>query len=55
MWVLAPEMRAWVHQHRIREGVQGFFVEGSRRVAEAVVTRVLALHSNPVERPHPAV
>ncbi len=53
MWVLVPEMRGQVHQHRIREGVRAFFMEGSHRVAEAFVTRVLALHSNPVERPHP--
>ena len=47
MWILIPEMRAKVHCIRIAEGVHGYFMEGSRRVAEAVVTRVLGLHSNP--------
>jgi hypothetical protein len=47
MWVLVPEMRADVHRRRIRVGVRGFFMEGSHRVAEATVTRVLALHTNP--------
>jgi hypothetical protein len=37
------------HRARIREGVRGYFMEGSRRVAEAVVSRVIGLHSNPNE------
>jgi hypothetical protein len=46
MAILSHEMRLNIHRHRIREGVQGYFMEGGRRVAEAVVTRVLGLHTN---------
>src|SRR4051812_41788226 len=45
MWIVSSDMRALVHQARIREGVRGYFMEGSRRVAEAVVTRIIALHA----------
>ena len=51
MWILVPEMRAEIHRSRIAEGVRGYFMEGSHRVAEAVVTRVIGLHTNPNERP----
>jgi hypothetical protein len=47
MWILIPEMRAEIHRQRIRLGVRGFFMEGSRRVAEAEVTRIIGLHTNP--------
>ncbi len=47
MWILVPEMRAQVHLSRIREGVRGFFMEGSKRTAEAVVVKVLGLPTNP--------
>ena len=47
MWILFPEMRAEIHRARICEAVRGYFMEGSRRVAEAAVTRVIGLHSNP--------
>jgi hypothetical protein len=47
MWVLIPERRAEIHRARIQVGVQGFFMEGNRKVAEATVIRVLNLHGNP--------
>ena len=47
MWIAVPKMRAEVHRERISIGVRGFFMEGSKRVAKAVVTRVIGLHSNP--------
>lgn len=47
MWILDPAMRAGIHRQRIRSSVRGFFMEGSRRVAEAEVTRVIGLHTNP--------
>lgn len=46
MWILSHDLRLDVHRARIREGVKGCFMEGARRVAEAVVTRVLGLHTN---------
>lgn len=47
MWIVVPEMRSQIHRQRIMEGVRGYFMEGNRRVAEAVVTRILGLHTNP--------
>jgi hypothetical protein len=49
MWILVPAMRADIHRNRVVVGVRGYFMEGSRRVAEAVVTRVIGLHTNPNE------
>ena len=46
MWILSHDMRVQVHRARIREGITGYFMEGARRVAEAVVTRVVGLHTN---------
>ena len=51
MWVLVPEMRAVLHRARIQPGVRGYFMEGKRRVAEVVVTRIIGLHTNPSEDP----
>ena len=48
MWILVPEMRGSIHQHRIAVGVRGYFMEGSMRVGEAIVTRIIALHTNPI-------
>ena len=46
MWILSHDLRLQVHRTRIREGVKGYFMEGRRRVAEAVITRILGLHEN---------
>ena len=46
MWILSHDLRVQIHRERIREGVRGYFMEGARRVAEAVVTRVIGLHAN---------
>lgn len=46
MWIVSPEMRRQVHCSRIQLDVKGYFMEGGRRVAEAVVTEVIGLHSN---------
>ena len=46
MWILTPELRVQIHRVRIHEGAKGYFMEGSRRVAEATVTRVVGLHTN---------
>lgn len=48
MWILVPEMRRTVHQRRLSVGTRGYFMEGSRKVAEAAVTRIIALHANPI-------
>lgn len=46
MWIVSHAMRLTVHRARLKEGVKGFFMEGGRRVAEAVVTRIVGLHTN---------
>lgn len=47
MWILSPEMRAKLHCQRISIGTRGFFMEGRKKVAEVIVTKVIGLHSNP--------
>jgi hypothetical protein len=42
MFILNPEMRP-EHQRRISIGTRGFMVEGTKKVAECEVTRVLGL------------
>lgn len=42
MFIVAPERRAF-HRARVIEGVRGFFMEGSRKVAECEITSVLSL------------
>lgn len=49
MWILIPEMRGKVHRNRIKTGTKGFFMEGSRRVGEVEVTRVVGLMTNPIK------
>jgi hypothetical protein len=42
MFVVNPERRQF-HKQRVRVGVQGFFMEGARKVAQCEVTQVLGL------------
>lgn len=46
MWVIVPKMRK-MHRDRINVGLKGYFMEGSRRVAECEVIEMLGLNSNP--------
>jgi len=46
MWVLFPAMRREVHAKRISAGVQGFFMEGPRRVGAVEVIEVNGLLEN---------
>lgn len=46
MWVLFPAMRREVHARRITTGVQGFFMEGPRRVGAVEVIEVNGLLEN---------
>jgi hypothetical protein len=46
MWILFPEMRQQVHRDRIKVGIKGYFMEGSRKVGEAEVIRIVGLYSN---------
>lgn len=46
MWILSHEMRVQVHRQRIRPGVKGYMMEGPRRIAGAIVTRVVGLRTN---------
>jgi hypothetical protein len=45
MWIVSPEMRHQVHCQRIKLGIKGYFMEGRRKVAEAIITEVIGLHS----------
>jgi hypothetical protein len=45
MWIVNSEMRERVHRKRLFVGTKGFFMEGGRKVAEAVVNRLVGLSS----------
>jgi hypothetical protein len=47
MWILNPPMRSY-HLDKIKVGVKGYFMEGSRRVAECEVIEILDLMVNPI-------
>jgi hypothetical protein len=46
MWIIDPQYRLY-HRNKICVGLQGYFMEGSRRVAECEVIEVIGLFSNP--------
>lgn len=46
MWIINPERREF-HRTRIKEGLVGHSVEGPRKVAECVVTKIVGLPTNP--------
>lgn len=48
MWVIVPEMRL-MHRNKIKVGMKGYFMEGSRRVAECEVIEVIGLTTNPTK------
>jgi hypothetical protein len=48
MWIVIPKMRQF-HRDKIKVGLKGFFMEGSRRVAECEVIEILGLLTNPIE------
>lgn len=48
MWILDPEMRIY-HKGKIQVGLKGYYMEGSKRVAECEVIEILDLLINPTE------
>ena len=46
MWICIPEMRDEIHKHRVKVGTRGFFVEGTRKIGEVVVTNIVDMFSN---------
>jgi hypothetical protein len=47
MWILIPEMRNEIHKNKINIGTRYFIMEGSRKVGEGEVTKILDLQINP--------
>jgi hypothetical protein len=43
MIIINKELKETIHRERIKVGVRGFFMEGGKRVAEAVVIRICNL------------
>jgi hypothetical protein len=43
MHIVNEELRASLHAKRLKPGVRGYFMEGPHRVAEAMVTKLLAI------------
>jgi len=48
MWIIMPPMRLF-HRDKINIGLKGFFMEGSRRVAECEVIELIDLKTNPAK------
>lgn len=48
MWIIVPESRLY-HKDKIKAGLKGYLMEGSRRVAECEVTEIIDLAINPTE------
>jgi len=48
MWITFREVNVPVHRARIKVGTKGYFMEGNRRVAKAIVTRIIGLHTNEI-------
>ena len=46
MWISLPEMREEIHKYKIKIGTKGYFMEGSRRVGEVEVIKIVGLLSN---------
>ncbi len=46
MWIVFPEMRERIHRNRIKIGIKGYMMEGSRKIGEVEVIRIVGLHSN---------
>jgi hypothetical protein len=46
MWIIVPERRPY-HYDKIQAGTIGYFMEGSKRVAECEVIEILGLKTNP--------
>lgn len=46
MFIVNDNLRKAIHASRLMPGVRGYFMEGSSRVAEAVVTKLLAIASD---------
>jgi len=46
MWIINPERRSF-HISRIKEGLIGYSMEGKRKVAECIVTKIVGLPTNP--------
>lgn len=43
MYIVNDVLRKSFHAPRLRQGIRGYFMEGPHRVAEAIVTRLLAI------------
>lgn len=46
MWILFPQMRREVHVNRIKPGIIGYFMAGSRRLGQVEVIEILGLYEN---------
>ena len=49
MWIMVPERRDY-HVDKIKVGLKGCFMEGSRKVADCEVVELIGLKTNPREK-----
>lgn len=45
MYIIAPEMKEKMHRVKIQEGVEFYCVDGPRRVAKGIVSKVVGLNA----------
>jgi hypothetical protein len=46
MWIIVPKRRSY-HFDKIKPGIIGYFMEGSRKVAECEIVEIVGLLTNP--------
>jgi len=46
MYILIPEMKEKVHRAKIREGIEFFCMDGHRKVAKGIVSKVVGLNES---------
>ena len=46
MYIVVPEMKEKAHRAKIREGIEFFCMDGPRRVAKGVVSKIVGLYED---------
>ena len=46
MWILNQDLKKSLHSHRIKIGTKGYLMEGTNKVAEVEVIKIIGLNEN---------
>jgi hypothetical protein len=47
MWIINPAMREEIHRKKAKVGGKGYFVVGQHKIAQATITKIVGLPTNP--------